>query len=143
MNMTRQFINTELNRTLRDRADKLKGLLHLLLSLAAALTTALIPLVSLRTLLPNSRNTLLFAAIALFVSLCSGMAGLIFLTIADQNKLDKLYEMSQKSDADLEKIRCIMGGNIWPTYIASGICGICFVVAILLLSLTVRYLLFS
>jgi len=141
--MTRQFINTELNRALRDRADKLKGLLHLLLSLAAALTTALIPLVSLRTLSPDSRNALLLAAIALFVSLCSGMAGLVFLFASEHNKINELHEMSQKSDADLAKIPGIAGGNIWPTYIASGICGICFVVAILLLSLTVRYLLFS
>ena len=140
--MTRDFINKELNQTFRDRANKLKGGLHLLLSLASALTTALIPLSSFHTLSPCSRSALGVAVIALFVSFCSGMAGLVSLIGSDQSKLRKLRKENLKSDEDLARTRCITGGTIWPIYIFSAICAAGFVLAIFELSVSVKYILF-
>ena len=142
-NMDIKIINKALNETFQDRRNTISSTLHLLLSLAAALTAASIPLALVQKLSPGNRICLAVAAVSLFLSLCSGILCLILISAQDCSKIDALLEMRKAASLGQDVPDHIMGGKIKPLYICLGISALCFVVAIASLSACVFQILFA
>ena len=141
--MTVEFIDKALNETYQDRRNTISSTLHLLLSFAAALTAALIPLALVQKLSPSIRICLAVAAVSLFLSLCSGILCLILISAQDCHNIDTLLKIREAASEGQDVPDHITGGKIKPLYICLRISALCFVAAIASLSACVFQVLYA